>query len=347
MALSFPYKVPDYCLESLNECLFCCKDGEEVILPSICPGNNSILQFKDCIDCLRRILTGGHVSVNNCIYEVKRKSGTDIEVFGELPDEVTSFGIIAAGCMECIEDCVPGVMSGKSGDPIVVVVEPSTTKQAIGPPFQVIHKDDIENKNPETKMVQTYQLNGTVCYACVGDDPNINPITNLNDYIMSNYAGDVLPPNLEKLVAPACLTICLGAGESIDFAGINAAAVAQGVLLPDGTPPTGFVNYDITFFQQGQVALVPGVDGGEATIKKSGSQLITKDADSINASSVYCPKEQTLQDVDCDKFVRGEDPAQVITNQSTTEPAIFRLCACFIPLDLDDNDETVQGAGKV
>ena len=66
--------------------------------------------------------------------------------------------------------------------------EPETVKSAIGPPFQVIHNDDIKNKNPECFWVQAYQLNGVTCYAFVGDDPNTNTI-NLDNYMSkeSNY----------------------------------------------------------------------------------------------------------------------------------------------------------------
>lgn len=152
---------------------------------------------------------------------------------------------------------------------------------------------------------------------------------------MSNIQGIVMPENLAAKTTSACLTFCVDAAVSLDTAAILALFVADGVLLPDGTAPTGLLNYTVTTVYAGQQAK----DATGAKKKLKAGFCIESNGDIVNAGSTHCPPAAVLVDEDCDGFLLGED----LTIENTgTEAGAVRVCAVFIPLDADDADETVQ-----
>lgn len=213
-----------------------------------------------------------------------------------------------------------------------VTIAPPENKQYVGLVW-------IRPEGTKEDWEQAYEWknpDGTPCYTT--DIEGLNLI-NINEYEMSNIAGNVIPENLAKLTTQGCVTICIPAASSITLADVLAEGVADGILLPDATAPTGFLLDSIMSFSIGQL----GKDAAGAT-KKAGAQVVHYDTDeSINAGSTYCSEEnQVLTDDDCDRFLKGSDLTRTIENPSATEAAIVRVCGSFIPLDADDADAGVQ-----
>ncbi len=271
-------------------------------------------------------------------YTSYRKTPSGVELigdFGVLPLGLTDI----ANYYELEEVCafLDACLCGDLDEPTEPVDEKD---QFINPePCVVFANDDTKFQNPIT-LVQYFDcVNNQFAAFEQGVEPLEENIFNLDNYKkMSNIAGNVIPENLAAKTANHCVTICIDAGASITFADVLAEAVADGLLLPDGTAPTGFLLDSIMNFQVGQL----GKDAAGET-KKVGSQVVYLDTDeAINAGSTYCPDEPVLIDEDCDGFFVGYDATRTIENGSTTEPAIVRVCGAFVPFDSDDTDETVQ-----
>lgn len=203
----------------------------------------------------------------------------------------------------------------------------------------VISVKDPDNPKETILIYEWRTSKGLPCYTLDSSGDSI--INNINDYEMFLHAGTVLSQDLAKKVVSKCLQFCLAAGAALTYQDIVDAAVAAGTALPSGDPPTGIINPAIMVNQVGQI----GYDA-EGNPKKSGAQYIDVDGIAVNASQTHCPKPKTLLDEDCDSFIAGEPLDTAITN-NTGEDAVFTVCACFIPNDLDDNDKDVtDGSAK-
>lgn len=245
-----------------------------------------------------------------------------------------------ADLCEALEEClcyIPMVqITDGNGNPINEVEK----DQFLNPELCTVYaNDDLKRSNPidlvryfdcvNNKFVQFEQ-------GVTPDDGNIFDITNFIK--MSNIAGNVIPADLAAKTKNSCVTLCVPAGGAITFADVLTEAIADGLTLPDGTPPTGFLLDSVTKFQIGQL----GQDAAGVT-KKDGVQVVYLDTDeAINAGSTYCPDEPIIIDEDCDGFFVGYDATRTIANPSATEDALIRVCGTFIPFDTDDTDETVQ-----
>ncbi len=225
----------------------------------------------------------------------------------------------------------------------VEVTETEPEKQFLY--FDTIYfNTDIKKENPV--QVEVWRNpDGTSCVINCETELEIPKNILKTDFIMANVAGNYIPPSLAEKTTSACVTLCVPAGTTITFADVLAEAISDGILLPDGTPPTGFLLGNITKFSIGQLGKDPA-----GVTKKDGVQVVYYNTDeAINAGSTYCPDQPTLIDDDCDGFFTGYDATETIENPNTVEDALIRVCATFIPFDADDTDETVQrtsGEGK-
>lgn len=290
------------------------------------------------ISCIK-----GEIVVKECgkttPYTSYAKRGNGVVLSGDFGSRYLSLNSIVGfydmpTLCESLEECICYVPQ------VEVINEEVEKEQFVDPrPCVMFDSDDTKLQNPINLVEYFDCVNNSFVQFEEGVEPTAENIFNTENYIkMSNIAGNVIPENLAGKTAPACVTLCIDAGASITFADVLAEAIADGVLLPDGTAPTGFLLDNVMNFQVGQL----GKDADGVT-KKVGSQVVYLDTDeAINAGSTYCPSEPVLIDEDCDGFFVGYDETRAIENGSTTEAAIVRVCGTFIPFDTDDADETVQ-----
>ncbi len=197
--------------------------------------------------------------------------------------------------------------------------------------------DDKKQSNPIcvklVKDLKTQDLNYFLEIDVANEDFT-NPL-NKKDY-MSNIVGNAITPDLASKTSSDCIVVCIDAGASKTVADVVAEGVAAGILLPDGNPPTGYVNYSISQLNPGQIAQD---DAGDDKKIKFGGNLKFK-GESINYGTTVCPPKEDLVDNDCDGKFPSTDPTLVFENTGT-EPVAFRLCALWTPADADDEDENV------
>lgn len=214
-------------------------------------------------------------------------------------------------------------------------------------PLPKIGPETIFAVNPQSssqKPMAFWQWNSQEgedpCFTDVGDNPNTDPGSIINDFIntytIMNIIGSTFQNDLAKYATSACIEICLAAAGAITLADAVAQAVAEGIKLPDGTDPSGLVNYSISQLNPGQMA--KDANGDKKKLKFGG--CLEFNGSPINYGTTVCPPKEVIQDEDCDGKMRGEALTQTLENTGTEDVA-FRLCAQWINYDADDTDDAV------
>lgn len=168
---------------------------------------------------------------------------------------------------------------------------------------------------------------------CIASDIEGNNIVDLNNYNMGTVIGMPLPQDLASKTKRKTFEYCPDGGLTGTLQDLLDEAIARGLLLPDGTVPTGATKIRILAEYAGQQ-----VNGKKTTAT---GITVTDGAEpfSLDGGQDYCTDEPTV-DEDCDGFLG--------LCVDLTTPVVFPAGAGAVievigaPCDADDTDIAVQ-----
>lgn len=298
--------------------------------PLCCPFKNiykynGSLDFTDATGCVIHVTTDEVEAMCELIDECNAACNDVSITAGDITIDNTAVVTELEGIAECL-DIIKNQETAKER-----FIEPK--------PCKMVSVDDTKEENP-IDLIEAFdcEANTFVQFLPGVEWVEENIFDNTNYIKMGYIQGTPLPEKLASLTTSNCVLTCIDPGATLTEAEILALHVAAGVLLPDGTPPTGIFNTSVTPLYPGQQA--KDAAGEKKKLKAGGCAEV--DGQVVNSGTTYCEPKKGLIDDDCDNFLIGE---AVSVANTGTEVIAVRICNDLIPLDIDDTDPSVQREG--
>lgn len=203
------------------------------------------------------------------------------------------------------------------------------------PPKTYLGKCFVQDPEDKKNVIALYEWvvteTGLPCFTT--DDKGLD-IIDINEYeIMSTVVGIPMPENLAAKVKGKSFEYCPEAGLVGTLQDLLDEAIARGLLLPDGTVPTGAVKVRILAEYAGQIVNGKKTSATGITVTDGGEDF------SLDGGQDWCTEEPQI-DADCDGFLG--------LCVDLTTPVEFPVGAGAVveivgaPCDADDTDDTVQ-----
>lgn len=190
---------------------------------------------------------------------------------------------------------------------------------------------DPEDEKKGIIIYEWLNPDGTPCFTT--DQEGSDIINDINIYQMSRLVGLPMPENLVNKTKVKSFEFCPVDGLVGTFQDLLDEAIARGLLLPDGTVPTGAVKIRILQEYAGQI-----VNG-----KKTSAVGITvtdgAEPFSLDGGQDYCTEEPTI-DADCDGFLGLCVDLTTPVEFPVGAGAVIEIVGA--PCDANDADKDVQ-----